>query len=67
MQAEAILNMRLRSLRRLEELELLAERDALMAERAALADHLAERRCNGCASAKSWRGAKAVRKGHPAG
>ncbi|MEA5161991.1 DNA topoisomerase IV subunit A [Cereibacter johrii] len=35
-QAEAILNMRLRSLRRLEEMELLAERDALLAERADL-------------------------------
>ena len=35
-QAEAILNMRLRSLRRLEELELIAERDALMAERAGI-------------------------------
>jgi topoisomerase-4 subunit A len=33
-QAEAILNMRLRSLRRLEELELIRERDALMEERA---------------------------------
>jgi topoisomerase-4 subunit A len=32
-QADAILNMRLRSLRRLEEIELLRERDALMAER----------------------------------
>ncbi len=40
-QAEAILNMRLRSLRRLEELELRAERDALVAERATLADLLA--------------------------
>ena len=40
LQAEAILNMRLRSLRRLEELELVAERDALMAERAGLADLL---------------------------
>ena len=39
-QAEAILNMRLRSLRRLEELELLKERDALMAERAELDDLL---------------------------
>ncbi len=39
-QAEAILNMRLRSLRRLEEMELRAERDALMAERAGLADLL---------------------------
>ncbi len=35
-QAEAILNMRLRSLRRLEEMELVRERDALMAERAEL-------------------------------
>ena len=39
-QAEAILNMRLRSLRRLEELELIAERDALMAERAGIEDLL---------------------------
>ncbi len=39
-QAEAILNMRLRSLRRLEEMELIAERDALMQERAGLADLL---------------------------
>jgi topoisomerase-4 subunit A len=39
-QADAILNMRLRSLRRLEELELVAERDALMAERAGLVDLL---------------------------
>ncbi|MEO0634558.1 MAG: DNA topoisomerase IV subunit A, partial [Pseudomonadota bacterium] len=41
-QAEAILNMRLRSLRRLEEMELLRERDALMEERAGLEDLLAE-------------------------
>jgi len=40
-QAEAILNMRLRSLRRLEEMELVRERDALMVERAALDDLLA--------------------------
>jgi topoisomerase IV subunit A len=39
-QAEAILNMRLRSLRRLEEMELRRERDALMEERAGLADLL---------------------------
>jgi topoisomerase-4 subunit A len=39
-QAEAILNMRLRSLRRLEELELIAERDALRAERANLIELL---------------------------
>ncbi len=41
-QVEAILNMRLRSLRRLEELELRRERDALMAERAELEDLLAD-------------------------
>ncbi|MGP1355133.1 DNA topoisomerase IV subunit A [Roseicyclus sp.] len=41
-QAEAILNMRLRSLRRLEELELLREQEALMAEREALEDLLAD-------------------------
>ncbi len=39
-QAEAILNMRLRSLRRLEELELVRERDELMEERAQLEDLL---------------------------
>ena len=39
-QADAILNMRLRSLRRLEELELVRERDALMEERADLQDLL---------------------------
>ena len=39
-QAEAILNMRLRSLRRLEEMELLRERDELMLERAGLEDLL---------------------------
>ncbi|MFN3823800.1 MAG: DNA topoisomerase IV subunit A [Pseudorhodobacter sp.] len=43
-QAEAILNMRLRSLRRLEEMELIAERDALMQERAKLEDLLADPR-----------------------
>ncbi|WP_299294946.1 DNA topoisomerase IV subunit A [uncultured Tateyamaria sp.] len=39
-QAEAILNMRLRSLRRLEEIELLREQAALMEERAGLEDLL---------------------------
>ncbi|TFL17489.1 DNA topoisomerase IV subunit A [Jannaschia formosa] len=39
-QAEAILNMRLRALRRLEEMALLKERDALMEERAGLQDLL---------------------------
>ena len=41
-QAEAILNMRLRSLRRLEEMQLLAERDALEAERGDLLALLAD-------------------------
>ncbi len=40
-QAEAILNMRLRSLRRLEELELIRERDLLAQERLGLVDLLA--------------------------
>ncbi|MQY44444.1 DNA topoisomerase 4 subunit A [Epibacterium sp. SM1969] len=39
-QAEAILNMRLRSLRKLEEIELTRERDALRAERAELVELL---------------------------
>lgn len=43
-QVEAILNMRLRSLRKLEEMELVAERDALMKERADLEDLLANPR-----------------------
>jgi topoisomerase-4 subunit A len=43
-QAEAILNMRLRSLRRLEEMELNAERDALEKERAGLAELLGSER-----------------------
>lgn len=41
LQAESILNMRLRSLRRLEEIELRRERDALLVERAELEDLLA--------------------------
>ncbi|MEM9344677.1 MAG: DNA topoisomerase IV subunit A [Pseudomonadota bacterium] len=41
-QAEAILNMRLRALRRLEEMELRNEFDALVAERAELEDLLAD-------------------------
>ncbi len=41
-QAEAILNMRLRSLRKLEELELRKERDDLLIERADLEDLLAD-------------------------
>ncbi|RFP87845.1 DNA topoisomerase IV subunit A [Rhodobacteraceae bacterium 63075] len=39
-QVDAILNMRLRSLRKLEEIELVAERDRLMEERAGLEDLL---------------------------
>ncbi|WP_112322430.1 DNA topoisomerase IV subunit A [Oceanibium sediminis] len=41
-QAEAILNMRLRSLRKLEEMELRRERDELLAERTDLQDLLAD-------------------------
>ena len=41
-QTEAILNMRLRSLRRLEEVELVKERDTLMEERANLEDLLTD-------------------------
>jgi topoisomerase IV subunit A len=41
-QAEAILNMRLRSLRKLEEMELKREHDALLIERAGLEDLLAD-------------------------
>ncbi|NPD17762.1 DNA topoisomerase IV subunit A [Xinfangfangia sp. D13-10-4-6] len=47
-QAEAILNMRLRSLRRLEEIELRQERDALLKEREGLAGLLAS-------DAKQWK------------
>ena len=43
-QAEAILNMRLRSLRKLEEMELRRERDALLIERAQLDDILGSER-----------------------
>ena len=46
-QTEAILNMRLRSLRRLEEIELVKEKDTLMEERANLEDLLAD-------SAQQW-------------
>ena len=42
-QTEAILNMRLRSLRKLEEVELVKERDSLMEERANLEDLLADK------------------------
>ena len=49
-QAEAILNMRLRWLRRLEEMELRAERDRLLAEQGELRACRPTRRCNGTAS-----------------
>ena len=52
-QADAILNMRLRSLRRLEELELLREQSALMEERAGLEDLLESESCSGTASPTS--------------
>ncbi|MEM6760646.1 MAG: DNA topoisomerase IV subunit A [Pseudomonadota bacterium] len=57
-QAEAILNMRLRSLRRLEEMELLRERDALMEERAGLEDLLAEEALQWGAIAEQLRAVK---------
>jgi len=54
-QAEAILNMRLRSLRRLEELELKRERDALLLEREGLEDLLAHGEVQWCAIADQLR------------
>ena len=63
-QAEAILNMRLRNLRQLEEMEIRAERDALTAERAGLA------RCSPTRTAqwsahrrRAARGAQGLRQG----
>jgi topoisomerase IV subunit A len=58
-QAEAILNMRLRSLRRLEEMELRRERDELQKERANLDDLLAD---NGLQWAKISEQLRATRK-----
>jgi topoisomerase-4 subunit A len=53
-QAEAILNMRLRSLRRLEEMELLRERDALMEENARISRICwPMMACNGTASPRA--------------
>ena len=51
-QADAILNMRLRSLRRLEEMELRAERDRLAAEKAGIEAMLAD-------PARQWAGVRA--------
>ncbi|MDZ7708853.1 MAG: DNA topoisomerase IV subunit A [Roseovarius sp.] len=67
-QAEAILNMRLRSLRRLEEMELRAERDALMAERAGLEDLLDDTSLQWSAVADQLREVKKTfGKSHPIG
>ncbi len=67
-QAEAILNMRLRSLRRLEELELIAERDTLMKERAGLADLLDSDRLQWKTDrVRAGRYPQAVRQGYRAG
>ncbi len=52
-QAEAILNMRLRSLRRLEEMELMREQDELMKERPGWPTCWTARTCNGRASPRS--------------
>ncbi len=57
-QAEAILNMRLRSLRRLEEMELLREQAALMEERAGLEDLLENEELQWKAIADQMREAK---------
>ncbi len=67
-QAEAILNMRLRSLRRLEEMELRAERDALMEERAGLEDLLDDTRLQWAAIANQLKEVKKTfGKTHPIG
>ena len=58
-QAEAILNMRLRSLRRLEEIELKRERDALLEERAGLEDLLASERLQWARIVKELRAVQA--------
>ena len=65
-QAEAILNMRLRNLRKLEEMEIRAERDALTAERAGLAALLAdEGGAVGADRRGAARGAQGLRQGRP--
>ena len=67
-QAEAILNMRLRSLRRLEEMALREERDALMAERAGLEDLLDDVSRQWAAVADQLKEVKKTfGKGHPIG
>jgi topoisomerase IV subunit A len=67
-QAEAILNMRLRNLRRLEEMEIRAERDALTLERAGLAALLADEGAQWARIAEELREVrKAFGKGAPGG
>jgi topoisomerase-4 subunit A len=67
-QTEAILNMRLRSLRRLEEMELKRERDALMEERAGLEDLLDDVSLQWAAVADQLRAVKKTfGKDHPIG
>ncbi len=67
-QAEAILNMRLRSLRRLEELELLREQTELMEERAGIEDLLEDEALQWARIAEQLRETrKAFGKDHPAG
>ncbi|MEM9498457.1 MAG: DNA topoisomerase IV subunit A [Pseudomonadota bacterium] len=60
LQAEAILNMRLRSLRRLEEMELLREQNALMEERQTLEDLLDDAALQWAAIAEQLREVKKV-------
>ncbi|MBL9060061.1 MAG: DNA topoisomerase IV subunit A [Mangrovicoccus sp.] len=68
LQAESILNMRLRSLRRLEEMELRRERDALTAERAELDDLLGNEKLQWARIAGQIREVrKAFGAGHPEG
>ena len=67
-QAEAILNMRLRSLRRLEEEALVRERDALMEERAGLEDLLDQESLQWSTVAEQLREVKKTfGKGYPGG
>ena len=67
-QAEAILNMRLRNLRRLEEMEIRAERDALTLERAGLAALVADQGAQWTRIAEELRAVrKAFGKDAPAG
>ena len=67
-QADAILNMRLRSLRRLEEMELVAERDRLMEERAGIEDLLASEELQWSGISDELKATKkAFTKDHPRG